>query len=225
MRRNPIIYLLSLLLLAAIGLVFCGQTITAEPTFTGKLVDILPPAPIGWKRTQRSIAETQEMQKAVGELLNYDDGVFYEYTSGNLRLSVYIAYWTPGKMSSRLVAGHTPDVCWVNAGWQCTEKDELVGRSVDGRLLPTVQTRTFTVNGSNEYVWFWHLLDGHPRSYKSNGRIPWHAMFTDMLQRGLNQRSEQYFIRLSSPQPLDEPVLQPVLNALLRSLPQLEAKN
>src|SRR5690606_27133761 len=46
----------------------------------------------------------------------------YDYISGPLRLSVYVAYWEPAKMSSRLVAGQTPDVCWVGAGWTCTPR-------------------------------------------------------------------------------------------------------
>ena len=219
----------------AVGLVVYGSTRPLTPTFHGRLSDLMPPAPPGWNRTEQPIADTPEMIKAVGETLNYDDGVFYTYTSGPLRLSVYAAYWQPGKMSARLVAGHTPDVCWVGAGWQCTERDvaspelpalssQLVALSsqlpATSYQLPLVETRTFVAQGTTEYVWFWHLVDGRPQSYGTGGKPPWHAMFTDMIRRGFDQRGEQFFIRLSSPQRLDDPALQPVLAPVLNSLIQ-----
>lgn len=207
------------LLLIAIGLIIYGQTRPLERIFHGKLSDLLPPAPAGWTRTERPIADTPEMKQKVGELLSYDDGLLYDYTKGNLRLSVYIAYWAPGKMSSRLVAGHTPDVCWVGAGWQCTAQQAVNSMTVDGRRLPTVETRAFAANGTTEYVWFWHLVDGQPQSYDTSKQPPWHAFITDMMQAGFTQRGEQFFIRLSAPQPLDDPALAPVLTPVLQVLP------
>jgi hypothetical protein len=174
------------LLLVSIGLILYGATRPQERTFHGNLADILPPAPPGWTRTSRPIADTPEMKQKVDELLSYDDGVFYDYTSGNLRLSVYIAYWAPGKMSSRLVAGHTPDVCWVGAGWECTERQAVDGMSVNGRKLPEVETRAFVANATTEYVWFWHLIDGRPQSYGTGKEPPWYAGLGDMMSKGLN---------------------------------------
>lgn len=233
------------LLGVAIGLVVYGSTRPLTPTFHGRLADLMPPAPPGWTRTEQPIADSPEMIKAVGETLSYDDGAFFVYTSGPLRLSVYAAYWQPGKMSARLVAGHTPDVCWVGAGWTCTARDEVsnyleanpgtgayrlhsvpVGGTPPSRsdrlqsILPPAEARTFVAQGTTEYVWFWHLVDGHPQSYGTGREPPWHAMFTDMIGRGFEQRAEQFFIRLSSPQQLDDPVLQPVLAPVLRSLIQ-----
>lgn len=240
-----------LLLLTAIALVVYGSTRPVERTFHGKLADILPDAPPGWTRTLRPIADSPEMQEAVGELLNFDDGIFVDYTRGTDRLSVYIAYWTPGKMSHRLVAGHTPDVCWVGAGWVCQERGaisyelsaisgqraEVGGRRSDISpqisagsaqvsgfspqisILPPAETRTFTAHGTIEYVWFWHLVGGQPKSYGTGKEAPWHAPITDMLANGLQQREEQFFIRLSSAQPLDSPALAPVFETVLRTLP------
>jgi len=65
----------------------------------------------GWSAAQRPVADTEEMKRAVAELLNHDAGGFVTYTNGDLQISIYAAYWKPGKMSPRLVAGHTPDVC------------------------------------------------------------------------------------------------------------------
>ena len=120
--RLLLIVVVLALLGIAVGLVVYGSTRPLSPTFHGRLADLLPPAPPGWTRKEQPIADSPEMRQKVDELLSYDDGIFYVYTSGPLRLSVYVAYWQPGKMSARLVAGHTPDVCWVGAGWKCTER-------------------------------------------------------------------------------------------------------
>lgn len=91
-------------------------------TFQGSVKDLLPPAEIvardGWKVDYLPIADTPEAKAKVDELLNYDDAVFAVYTRGTEQVAIYLAYWAPGKMSHRLVAGHTPDVCWVGAGWR-----------------------------------------------------------------------------------------------------------
>lgn len=220
----------SSLLVAAIGLVIYGSTRPQERTFYGKLLDVLPEAPAGWTRTLRPIADTPEMQKKADELLNFDDGVFVDYSRGSDRLSVYIAYWSPGRMSHRLIAGHTPDVCWVGAGWQCTERGVWSAeRGVGSKTAPEdpsstphaphshlfpAESRTFTARGATEHVWFWHIVGGRPISYGPQ-TPPWYASLVDMLAKGLDQREEQFFIRLSAPMPLDDPAFAPVRDLIL----------
>jgi len=232
----------SLLLASAIGLVIYGSTRPQERTFHGRLVDILPEAPPGWTRTLRPIADTPEMKKAVGEVLNFDDAIFADYTLGVNRLSVYVAYWTPGKMQHRQVASHTPDICWVGAGWTCTERGvwpsepnqqsdgpTVLAQRTDGdrtanlpsprSSLPALrlpaESRTFTSRGSTEHVWFWHIVGGRPISYGPQ-TPPWYASIVDMLTKGLDQREEQFFIRLSAPQPLESPDLSAARDPVLR---------
>lgn len=208
------------LLLAAVLILARGSSRSAERAFSARLETLLPPAPAGWTRTIRPVAETPEMQNAVSRVLNYDDAVFADYTQGSDRVSVYISYWTPGKMPYRLVAGHTPDVCWVSNGWRKTSPDKTaILQRADGRTLPPAETRTFTLSDHEEHVWFWHFVDGHVFSYGTGGLPPWHAMFTDLFRRNIDPRGEQLFIRLSSNAPLTEPRLGPATDALLASLP------
>ncbi len=209
----------AMLLIAAIGLVVYGNNRIPEPSFHGKLADILPPAPEGWTIKTKEIADTPEMKEAVGAILNYDDGIFVDYTNGRDRLSVYIAYWTPGKMSHRLVAGHTPDVCWVGNGWKKESSETVTGLSADGKPLQPAEGRLFTIQGNPEYVWFWHVVGRDVKSYATGFNPPWYAAITDIIDKGLNQREEQFFIRLSSHMPLDSAVLQPVLQSVLAELP------
>jgi hypothetical protein len=228
MKKSLLI--VGVLLLVAIGLVVYGSTQVPEPTFKGKLVDILPPAPPGWTMVKREIADTPEMKEAVGELLNYDDGVFVDYSNGKDRLSVYIAYWKPGKMSHRLVAGHTPDVCWVGNGWKKEHSETVTGLSTgNGREIAPAEGRLFTANGKGEYVWFWHLVGQEAKSYASGYAPPWYAPLKDLFEKGLQQRQEQFFIRLSSGESMSSMSLQPILPLIVGRLPfpqvnQLESR-
>ncbi len=230
MKASPTLGILTIALAVAVGLVCYGAARKTERTFYGKLADILPPAPSGWTKTAKPIADTTEMQEAVGELLNFDDGAFVDYRHGADRLSVYIAYWTPGKMSARLVAGHTPDVCWIGGGWkrvapEATEqrKDRTTEREDIGTsgapLLQTAERRVFELNGHREHVWFWHVVGERVQSYGNQATPPWYAVFTDLLTQGLSQRKEQFFIRLSSNVPMDSADLAPVLPDILEILP------
>ena len=234
MKKPPLLLAAALaLLLCAVGLVVYGETQVPAPRFTGSLHDLLPSAPPGWTRKEKAIADTPEMKEAVGELLNFDDGIFVDYTGASgERLSVYMAYWKPGKMSHRLIAVHTPDVCWVGSGWQKTKSTMTPALAIDGTdepapgkpvaapvAVPPGEDRIFTNQGTPEYVWFWHLVGNEVKSYSTGAQPPWYAAISDIFERGLKQRDEQFFIRLSSSQPLENLMHGAILPDLLRRLP------
>lgn len=209
MHISPRCFLLptvAAILAVGVGLLIYGSLQQPPQAFHGTVLELLPPPDQirDWKVSFLHVANTPEMQKAVAEILNYDDAIFVNYSRGGVRISVYIAYWTPGKMSHRLVAGHTPDVCWTKAGWLCES-----GRTIDnlesetGRLQPA-ELRTMVQRGSKEFVVFWHLVGNRSITYKTNWRPPWYAMFKDLWEGGMQQRKEQLFVRISSNQPLDE---------------------
>jgi hypothetical protein len=235
-RSAKFVWSALLLLISAIGLVAYGALQVPSPKFIGSVHDLLPPPPPGWTVKEKPIADSPEMKEAVAEILNFDDGVFVDYIQGTTRLSVYIAYWRPGRMSHRLVAAHTPDVCWVNGGW----KKELAGPTpplsiaVDASIniniptstngasphaIPAGEARIYTAQGNPEHVWFWHLVGQESKSYSTGGVPPWYASIADLFAKGLNQRDEQFFIRLSSNVPLSELKNSAVLPAVLGHLP------
>lgn len=125
MKRAGLIGLLAVLLIGAVALIVYGETRPLERTFHGSVKNLLPKLEEipGWSMQYLPIADTPEVQAKVNELLNYDDAVYAVYTKGTERVSIYIAYWTPGKMSQRLIAGHTPDVCWVGSGWKILQAE------------------------------------------------------------------------------------------------------
>lgn len=207
------------MLLIAVILNIYGHIHSPAPTFRGKLADLLPPSPPGWTMTQKPIASTPEMEQAVAEVLNFDDGIFVDYTRGPERLSVYMAYWIPGKMSHRMIALHTPDVCWVKTGWTKLRESTEVNLHAGNQTLPNTESRCFLANGVKEYVWFWHVVGPNVKSYATGFKPPWYAALTDLWSEGLKQRQEQFFIRLSSDRPLEQMMSGEILPQVLARLP------
>ncbi len=157
----------------------------------------------GWSAKETPIADTEEMKKAVGELLNYDAGNVVVYSKGDLQISIYAAYWKAGKMSPRLVATHTPDVCWVGSGWICRVAGPVDLGIADGRKLPTKHRIFATPAGDVQHVVFCHLVGGNPLDYGRFGDPPWYAALSDLRSVGLQLRQEQLFFRISSNRPLE----------------------
>ncbi len=209
------------LLTGAISLAVYGSLKVREPTFTQSVREILPAAPEGWRLQEKEIASSPEMKEAVGELLNFNDGTLADYLGpAGERISVYIAYWRPGKMSHRLVAGHTPDVCWPGNGWRKAEGSRLPAKRLpNGKSVPPGEARVFMIGNDKEYVWYWHVVGSKSLSYQSDSSPPWHAAITDLFKKGLNQREEQFFIRVSASTDLAKFMEGPILPNLLGDFP------
>jgi hypothetical protein len=124
-------------------------------------------------------------------------------------------------MSYRAVAGHTPDVCWVGNGWQMEahgQIDQWAGKQAE---IPTAETRIFQTENTKETVIFWHLVGREVISYGLAAPPPWYAVFLDLWRNGLNQRQEQFFVRLSSPLALNSPDLRSLMDPLIDTVTEL----
>jgi hypothetical protein len=166
-----------------------------------ELEAMLPRALPGWEVEDLPVGETEEVKQKMGELLNYDAAIFREYSKGVVKVQVYISYWSAGKAHYRLVYGHTPDICWVNAGWI----PRVQNPSYHYRLpsdetvkFKEAQYREFEIGKEYLRVLFWQLLDGEPFTYGNFTYPPATAMFTDIFKRGFDQKPEQWFIRVSA---------------------------
>ena len=224
--------LASTLLLTAVGLVtYAALRPLPPPTLNQPLASIVPDQIPGWTVKDQPIADTEEMKKAVGELLNYDDAVYRTYTQGQTTISVYVAYWKAGKMSPRLIAGHTPDVCWVGNGWKCTARDFAYPVSYEQTApssklpaqsssiqLKLAQAGTYEISGNVQHVLFWHLHHGELVSYNTGKQPPWYAPLTDLWRGGFNQRGEQFFIRIASNVPIPEALKTDALRNALKAI-------
>jgi hypothetical protein len=205
--RNMVVISCAVFLAVAALVNVVGESLRSEQTFHSRLTDLLPSVEEipEWRVSHRPVAETREMKKAVSELLNYEEACLVDFKSGDSRVSLYSAYWPPGRMSHRVIAGHTPDVCWVESGW---ENMPAVAKSadfvVDGSFFPPLEHRVFRLRGQSEHVVFLHLVGGRPMNYGTSWKPPWYALFADVLGRGLKQREEQFFLRISSNRPWEE---------------------
>ena len=182
-----------------------GQRETPAGVSVAAFAELLPRAHElpGWSATQRTVADTEEMTRAVAELLNYDAGGFVTYTNGDREISIYAAYWIPGKMSPRLVATHTPDVCWIGNGWVCQSAGIADLEVANGQRF-RVKTRVFAAPvGAPQHVVFCHVVGGLPREYSQFGEPPWYAILSELRWGGLNLREEQLFFRISSNHPFE----------------------
>ncbi len=196
--------LLALLLIGSALLVVLGGNRSASPRFSGRVADFLAverEVP-GWSHQDIPIADTPEMQKRVFELLNFDDGEFAVYSDGRRAVSMYVAYWRPGKMTPRLVAGHTPDVCWVGAGWKIQRAVVNNALSHGAQPIFAAEERDMHRAATQETVLYWHVAADRVLAGYDPAAIG--SAFCELWAFGLRQRPEQFFVRISSRGPVKD---------------------
>lgn len=163
---------------------------------------------------------------AVEKTLHFDDVFYREYldSKGGGGFALYIAYWNPGRIPVQLVASHTPDRCWTEAGWTCVKRngnETVVG---DGLRLRSAQARIFKgITGQMQHVLYWHLVGKNLYDYGSGfNQVPsiW-RWWREVAREALHSPPEQYFVRLSSARRLDELEADPAFRAVVKCLADL----
>ncbi len=205
-----------LLLIGALGV----QVNSGNRAMIGKgrhLHGILPQQLTGWTGREVPLGPTEATEEAVENILKFDDVYSREFFSAEKNLSLYVAYWDPGKMPVQVVASHTPDRCWTSAGWNCME---MRHRFILEELKPGEWREFSTPNISSRHVIFWHVIGDELYDYGDRfTRVP-HPVkwWRDVIKQMFRDPREQYFIRLSSNRPFEElqgdPGFQQVLCAL-----------
>jgi len=209
----------ALLLGGGIAIFFVAQTrpVAAGHQTPPDLAAVLPAATPGWK-----VVTTGDLYK-FADTLQTNDLEQRTYLRGPpddfTQITVYLAYWPPGRTSVSTVAVHTPDACWPGVGWQ-PEPSPVTQLSpvVAGRTLPRAEYRLFTSNGFQQHVWFWHLYDGVSITQR-DPRSP-RELLAIALRYGFRQDGAQLFVRISSNRPWDaianEPLLAEIFGRLHR---------
>jgi hypothetical protein len=189
----------------------------------GDLVKKFPASAGGWFGRDEALGPSEFVSGAAARILNFDDYAYRIYRKGNRTLGVYVAYWAPGRMPTHKVASHTPDRCWTENGWKCDEMKFAQPVSYAGHDLKPAEWRKFTPpggQGGTQYVLYWHLVgdelyDYGERFNRSPHPVKW---VRDSLAYAMKGSQGQYFIRLTSDQPvenlLDDPELAPVMDML-----------
>jgi hypothetical protein len=188
------------------------------------LARVLPMNLAGWSGQDAPLGANEAIQGAVQKTLQFDDIYFREFQSPQGVVSLYVAYWGPGKMPTQLVASHTPDRCWVENGWTCEQAKHQISLSGGDIALRPGEWRLFAApNTQRLNVQFWHLVGDETYDYGERlNRMPsvW-RWWRDAARQIFKAPAEQYFIRLTSDRPFSELREDPAFVALVRSLGQL----
>ena len=197
--------------------------------FTGELPRALPTVVAGWVRRDVPVAVGSAAAANVQGILNYSQVAQAVYAKDGLQILVYVAYWEPGKVSVVDAGSHNPDSCWVNNGCVRTDRRYAVSARLGERALLPYEAGAYLVpRGGLQHVAFWHLVNGEPNRYEAQEqgwrdglvgrleRLP--LLLKDIRVHGLNQKSEQMFIRLSSNLPVDQILADPMNREFLQAL-------
>ncbi len=206
-----------------------------QPKVTLKepLANVLAKELPGWETEELPVADSAEMQDRLNVVLRFDDAVLRAYRRGSDTVLVYIAYWLPGKYPYNRVVTHTPDTCWVHSGWERQDRKYQVPIAVGNTALKPVEWGIYTKEGTRQEAIFWHVVGD--RLYTTD-LVGWDKNFWDKVKRqfgffrdlkefGLNQREEQFFIRISSNAQFKDLVRDPGFQKLLLSLYPIRAKS
>jgi hypothetical protein len=216
-----------LALVAAIAATLHPRPGAASFSRTHPFAVLAPGAPPGWEVRDTPLGATELSAGEAARTLYFDDFFYRTYTKGEMEVRVYAAYWAPGRLDPALVAGHSPDVCWVGAGAAMVERDD--SRVLPGfanRALRPASFRIFEFSHGREEVVFWHSFGGKPIRFADFsdqttapllGRLRRFTQTLSLTAFGLAPQ-EQIFVRISTNRTIDELVrsdLWPRLTSLL----------
>lgn len=192
----------------------------------GKLIQRLPETVGSWVGREESLGPSEFVAAQAERILNFDDYAYRIYRRGNQTLGVYIAYWEAGRMPTHKVASHTPDRCWTENGWRCDDMRFSVPVAFHGVELKPAQWRQFTPPGragDTQFVLFWHTVGDELYDYgdRFNARPHPVKWLRDSLAYAVKGSQEQFFIRLTSDQPVEEVLKDPSLAPLMEVLAEL----
>lgn len=187
------------------------------PDFQSKLVSDLT----DWTWEDRPVAESEELVKAIGQQLAFDDGLYRVYQRDGVGVAVWAAYWRPGKVDIRDVQWHVPDSCWVHGGWNIDRGlDDYSLSFPDGRRLVSGKYRLMAKPSGKVHVVFWHLVGGKnlkiTRGAGSLIELP-----EIIRQTGFQSQEGQYFFRISSTHAFEDLMTDPDFRKIVEGVARL----
>ncbi|HVS53805.1 MAG TPA: exosortase/archaeosortase family protein [Opitutaceae bacterium] len=126
------------------------------------------------------------------------------YRRGDLELTLFVAFWPSQQSTLGSVTLHTPDICLPGSGWSPLAPPPPIARYP----LPSPLRVSFTGDGAPLHVWFWHFYNGE--RIGPVGLHPW-QLAPLLLRRGISAHAPQWVIRISSNQPLESLLDEPIL--------------
>lgn len=186
------------------------------------LANLFPAATAGWVYRDVPMAETAEMKRAVAEVLNYNEAIFrvFRSTRSDAEVSVYIAYWEPGRIHPRLIDQHTPDICWSGVGWTLVDSRYAETFPLpSGQRTKPGQYRRFSQAGSVQEVVYWHLVDGKASPFTGGPEDRREPDFLPELRRDfLRVYGAQYFVRIASNLSIERWEQEPLIGEIIQAV-------
>jgi hypothetical protein len=185
----------------------------AEARLTRPLAELVPAEVPGWVSQDLPLSQSEVLSDLVSNALQFDAWLYRVYTSKEMEVTVYVAYWKPGKVSTTDAGVHNPDSCWVNSGWTREERRYGMEFQLGGRRLKPLEYGMYSIREETQGklmrvpVVFWHLVgdevnryEDQPTGFRSGlkgriDRLP--LVLADLKKYGLNQRREQMFVRIT----------------------------
>ena len=183
--------------------------------------NLIPSKIDGWTYEDYDLANSEESSDRIASFLNLDDSLYRIFRNGNTHVGIYVAYWTPGKVSYRWAGAHTPDTCWVVNGWERLDRKFSVPFTANNITLKNAEFGVYEKDKRIENVYFWHLVGGEPFGYAQKEIPNIFGALLDIKKYGLNLRQEQFFIRLSSNKSLKDLNLIDGFDLIMKGLSRL----
>lgn len=187
-------------------------------TMRRSLAEELPTHVAGWQIRTLPLASGKHSAAAVRSILGCDDAIVREYKNGDAEIVVYVAYWLPFRVSVFEPEEHTPDACWPQDNWRCVESSDNVKFAVAGLPVLPARTRIFTRGDESRHVYFWHVA-GRKAFLRRDWWIGGQTATAWDLRSERNR--EQFFVRISSCQPLAQLWNTPVMESIMHKLGEL----
>jgi len=192
-----------------------------------KLATFIPMKIGGMSGVDKPLGQTEEVIRASESILHVSDFLNREYTLGDGKtFTLYISYWEPFKEDVIKASTHTPDRCWVKAGWKNDESKKLFADAVavDGKKFKPAYYREYSIKGMNgEYrrkVWFWFVVDGERYDYNATDNYSpnIYNYVKNIIVGALQGSPEQFFVRIDSESSPHSLMADPDFRALLKKL-------
>jgi hypothetical protein len=223
--KRIILIFCAVLLLVAVAITLFKPWVPESSRSYGLLIAGLPATYSGWQVAEQEVASTPEMKYAVAQMLNYDEAILRDFRQGDVQVTLYVAHWKAAKFPARLVAQHTPEVCWPGFGWNQVQAD--YNRDVllpDGKPALPGQFVSFEKNQQPCHVVYWHIVNGRLSGFASGPQSRSLSILDSFWQDVRAASGEQLFVRISSNKAWAQIKGEPLLNELLiRLAPALRA--
>lgn len=175
-----------------------------EPSLANdELRKMIPKEYKGW------VSQDVELTDWEKTILSQDQYINRNYVKQGVMVNIYVSYWTPGSVPYYHAGAHNPDSCWVNSGMDRVDRKYAQDMAINGESLKPFEYGCYVdKSGQKVDVIFWHLIGGTPMRYVEQklgwnsglqGRIDRIPMYVqDFKDYGLDQKREQFFIRIYS---------------------------